>query len=460
MAQSNNLNRRNLLHGLAAGAIGTGVALTGTGALAQKQKEPPAGGGGRGANDKLTGPPVKIAVIGLGPRGREILTSLAKVGPVAQVAAICDKFHTPVFVKRANAIIPSAQFEADYRKLLADKSIQAVFIATPTHQHKDIALEAIQAGKHVYCEAPLAHTIADAKAIALAAKGAKTVFHPGLQQRCNLQTLHVGRFLHTNALGKITHGRAQWHHRTSWRLQNPDPARMEEINWRLNKSLSPGLAGEVGIHQIDAASFFLKSRPVAVSGFGSNLAWADGRQVPDTIQCVVEYPNKVVFSYDATLANSFDGAYEQFLGTSAAVVIRDQRAWMFKEADGGQLGWEVFARKDEMIIGDPAAGSGLKLGTGIALVADATKQLALGKQPGEVGTDVTKTALYQSVEGFLKSCQKGKRVSVKEPSPTDSNPPVIPGPEEGYEATVVALKTNEAVLSGSRIVFDPAWFNL
>jgi hypothetical protein len=190
------------------------------------------------------------------------------------------------------------------------------------------------------------------------------------------------------------------------------------------------------------------------------MLYNDGRDVPDTIQCVVEYPKNVRLIYDATLTNSFDGAYELFMGGDAAIILRDQRAWMFKEADASQLGWEVFARKDEMAIGDVAAGSGLKLGTGIALVADATKQLALGKQPGEVGTDVTRTSLYQAIEGFLKSCQKGQRVPAKDPTTDDPNPPLVPGPVEGYEATVVALKANEAVLSGSKIAFQADWFML
>lgn len=461
MAQNNNLNRRNFLHGIAAGALGSGLALNElTAASAQEKKEPAAAAAGRTADDKLAGPPVKLAVIGLGPRGREILGALAKMGPVPQVAAICDKFSAPVFVKKARAIVPSAQFVDDYKKVLADNTIQAVIIATPTHLHKQIALDAIQAGKHVYCEVPLAHTVEDAKAIAQAAKDEKKVFQSGLQARGNLQALHVGHFLQSSALGQVAQARAQWHNRTSWRVQYPDQTRMDELNWRLNKSVSTGLAGEVGIHQIDTTSWYLKARPTAVSGWGGVVAWKDGRQVPDTIQCVLEYPGGVCLGYDATLGNSFDGAYELFLGTEAAVILRDQRAWMFKEADAGQLGWEVFARKDEMVVGDPAAGSGLKLGTGIALVADATKQLALGKQPGQVGTDVTRTSLYQAVEGFLKSCQKGKRMSVKDATATDPNPPVVAGPAEGYEATVVAIKTNEAVLSGSKITFQPDWFSL
>ena len=133
---------------------------------------------------------------------------------------------------------------------------------------------------------------------------------------------------------------------------------------------------------------------------------------------------------------------------------------MLKEPGSGQLGWEVFARKDQFVVGDPKAGSGVVLGTGIALVADATKQLALGKQPGEVGADVTKTALYHALTGFLKSCQAGARVFAREPTPQWQKPPLVPGPEEGYQATVIGIKANEAVLSGNKIAFQSEWFSL
>jgi predicted dehydrogenase len=455
MTQHNDASRRQFLRGLTAGALGAAFLLEEVGANAQGAAKP-----APTAADQLTGPAVNIGVIGLGPRGREILTALSKVGPVAQVTAICDKFSSPIFNKRAAEVAPKAKIVNDYKQLLGDNSVQAVFIATPTHQHMQIALDAIAAGKHVYCEAPLAHTIEEARAIAKAAKAAKTVFQPGLQGRCNLQALHVEHFVRSLALGKMIEARAQYHNKTSWKFVYPTREREAELNWRLSKDNCAGLIGEVGIHQIDTTSWYLRERPVAVTGFSSNLLYQDGRTNPDTVQCVVEYPGNVRMVYDATLTNSFDGGYELFVGSDAAVMLRDQRAWMFKEADAGQLGWEVFARKDDMIIGDVAAGSGMKLGTGIALVADATKQLALGKQPGSVGTDVTKTSLYQAIEGFLKSCQKGERVPAKEPSKTDAKPPLVPGAEEGFEATVVAIKANEAARTGSRVVLQPDWFTL
>ena len=233
---------------------------------------------------------------------------------------------------------------------------------------------------------------------------------------------------------------------------------MRALNWRLDRNLSSGIAGEIGVHQFDVASWFLKGLPLSVTGYGAAKAYKDGRAIADTVQCLFEFPESLRFSYEATLGNSFDDSYELFMGTTAAVMLRDQRAWMFKEVDSDMLGWEPFARKDDLNIGIPANGSGLRVGTGIALVADASKQVALGKQHFEA--DLSKTSVYQACDGFLQSIRAGKRVSVKEASVDEPNPPVIPDALLGYQATVVALKANEAIANNSRIVYQPDWFNL
>src|SRR5947209_9392429 len=132
--------------------------------------------------DKLHGPPVKSAVIGLGGRGREMVSTLALLAE-AEVVALCDTYAAGIrragkdLPKAVGTDLPKAAAVSDYRQILDNKEIKAVFIATPSHLHKDIAIAALQAGKHVYCEAPLAHTVEDARAIATAAKAAyKQVF--------------------------------------------------------------------------------------------------------------------------------------------------------------------------------------------------------------------------------------------------------------------------------------------
>ena len=92
-------------------------------------------------------PPVSCGVIGCGVWGREILQTLATL-PNAPVAAICETYQP--FLNRAKESAPKAQTYLDYRKLLDDKSVEAVIVATPSHLHKEIVLAALQAGKHVY----------------------------------------------------------------------------------------------------------------------------------------------------------------------------------------------------------------------------------------------------------------------------------------------------------------------
>jgi predicted dehydrogenase len=412
MSDNHPLHRREFLMGAALTGLTMGMIAEELHAEPQaaQEKEQPAG------------PPVNVAVIGLGLRGREALTALAKLG-AAPVVAICDTYTSEAHVKRAQAIAPTAKFEADYKAVLGNAAVQAVVVATPSHLHRQIVLDALQAGKHVYCEAPLGSSVEDARAIAAAGKGAKTIFQPGMQYRANKMHNHVRNFL--GDMGAPVAARSQWHKKSSWRAAAPTPDRERELSWRIFKATSAGLPGEIGIHQFDVISWYLKEMPVAVTGFGAPKP-KDGMEVPDTIQCVFDYPSGVRLAYDATLNNSFDGAYEVIQGPAFAMMIRDQRGWMFKETDSPLLGWEVYARKDKY--GDEQ---------GIALVADATKLMSQGKEPGKVGADVSKSALYQSLDAFLGSVRTGKK-----PAAT---------PEIAYQANVVAIRAHEACLAGGRI---------
>src|SRR5205085_2609900 len=118
----------------------------------------------------------------------------------------------PAALKRASNSAPKAKQVSDYRQILDDKTIQAVIVATPSHLHKEIALAAIQAGKHVYCEAPLASTIDDARAIAKAARAnPKIYFQSGLQTRSEPQRHFLLPFIRSNAMGTFLMARCQCH---------------------------------------------------------------------------------------------------------------------------------------------------------------------------------------------------------------------------------------------------------
>lgn len=412
-------NRREFLR--EASALTLGLMWGAQELVAQEREEAP------------TEPAVSCGVIGLGPQGRTLLTALSRL-PNAPVVALCDTYEP--FRKRGQEIAPNATPHADYRALLEQADVQAVFIATPSHRHGEIALAALEAGKHVYCEAPLSSDLEECRTLARAAQGAKSVFQVGQQFRASPIHNHVLKFVEAGVLDHIVQVRAQWHKRESWRRAAPTPEREQEVNWRLDPAVSAGLMGEIGLHQIDTVNWFLKQRPEAVSGSGSVLAWPDGREVADTVQCVFEYPNGLRVIYEATLANSFDGAYELLQGTHGTILLREQRGWLFKEADSPLLGWEVYARKEQ-----------LGHETGIVLIANATKIIELGKDPSEVEVvEEGKDEFYYSVESFLTAVRKGE-------------PPVCTA-QDGFQAAVVAIKANEAVRAGTRIVYEPGWFEV
>jgi predicted dehydrogenase len=315
-------------------------------------------------------------------------------------------------------------------------NVQAVVIATPTHQHKDLAIAAMKAGKHVYLEAPIAHTIDDARAIAQAAAAlpAKQIFQAGMQFRENPQHHHVLKFIRTGATGKPSMSRGQWNKKTSWRKASPNPDREKALNWRLYKETSLGLVGEIGIHSLDTAGWYLGSIPVSVTGFGGITQWQDDREVADTVQVIMEFANGVRHSWSATLANSFEGEHDIYFGASAAVLIRDNRAWMFKESDAELLGWEVYARKEDFLTD-----------SGIALVANATKILAQGKKPAEAASETDSPVRY-ALEKFVEHVNDGTKPDASA--------------EVGYRAVVMAAKAQEAVLKGGRVEIPKELLNV
>jgi predicted dehydrogenase len=436
---TSDFNRRDFLKG---GSLATLMTLLG-GVEITAQTEPKPD-----AKDDQDRPRVNCAVIGLGNWGREMVGTLSRL-PQAQVSVICDNYEASL--KRSAKGAPGAALEKDYRKVLDNKEVQAVLVATPSHLHRDITVAALQAGKHVYCEAPLATTIEDARAIAKAAKAApRQYFQSGLLYRSDPQRHFLLPFIRAGALGKTVMARAQWHKKQSWRGTSPNPAREQEMNWRLSNATSAGLIGEYGIHQIDSAAWFLGARPLSVTGFGSTLFWKDGREVPDTIQAVFEFPGGVNLVYDATLANSFDSEYEMYYGSDAAVMLRESKAWMFKEVDAPLLGWEVYANKDSFY-----------KETGIALSANATKLAKPGAKPGESDSP---TPLFSALDAFVTNANEiGAAVedfkasydindvaALKEYLAIIKKQPFA-GYQEGLDAAIVAIKANEAILKAGKV---------
>ncbi|MDE2835233.1 MAG: Gfo/Idh/MocA family oxidoreductase [Bacteroidota bacterium] len=377
---------------------------------------------------------VNCAIIGYGPQGRALASTLARV-PGARLAAICDTYD-PMLL-RARRDVPEASRHTDYREVLDNPEIKAVLIATPTHLHKDLAIDALEAGKNVYCEAPMASSIEDAQALARAARDAPNqIFQVGQIYRSNPQHRSVFQFMRSGAIGKPAMGRGQWHSKESWRRTSPNADRIRALNWRLDPEVSLGLIGESCLLQMDVAFWVLGELPSAVHGFGQIMAWPDGREVPDTVQAVLQFPSGLHMLFDATLASSFDEAYEVYFGTDSTIIFRDRgKAWMFKEVDAPMLGWEVYARRDRFY-----------KETGIALLANATQLDAQNQDPTEDDPNV-ETPLWYAMQEFMDNHAFG---------------PYPPAADwaRGLEATAIAVAANRAITQRTHINIDPAWYSL
>ena len=224
----------------------------------------------------------------------------------------------------------------------------------------------------------------------------KQVFQAGLQGRANSLYRHVSQFVKSGVLGDVALVNAQWNKKESWRRAGAD-ARTRARAQLAPAGGSPGLMGEVGIHQLDLVRSTSAPIRAAITGAGSLVAWKDGRAVPDTVLCFMDLA-AARLTYRATLASSFGGAYTVFQGSNSSLLMKENQSWLVKEADSALLGWEVYARKET--VHDE---------TGIAMVADATKLLQAGKEPGkDAPARPEKPALLLAFENFVGSIREGR----------------------------------------------------
>lgn len=365
--------------------------------------------------------PVRVGLVGAGRQGRDVLGELAKFEDVT-VTAICDDDDRRL--RGATRRAPDAAAFASHAEMLSKAELDAVFVATPTHVHRQIAIDALAAEKHVYCEAPLASTLEDARAIARAASASQKVFQTGMQGRANPVYALARSFAATGAIRDVIAMRAQFHRKTSWRTPSPDPERELLLNWRLDPAVSLGLIGEIGTHQFDVLHWFVGQYPEAVRATGRVAAWKDGREEHDTVHCALRFPGGARLDWDATLGNSYEGQYELLLGTMGAIKLAWSHAWMFKEADAPTQGWEVYANRQQFHNDE-----------GITLIAGATKLAEQGKLKEGVG--LPHPSLYYALEAFLGSVTEGE--------------PVVCSAAEGLRALAVAVRAREALASGEEV---------
>ena len=317
--------------------------------------------GEAGGLPQAGGTPIRFGVIGTGAQGR---THIEASQPDHLRVVACSDIR-PSNIAAANAVLAAkygpqeaatVKQHADYRTLLADSTIQAVIIALPLHLHAPVTLQALAAGKHVLCEAPMAKTATDCKKMVQAARKANKFLAVGCQRRYNPLYTAGRDIIAAGMLGDIKHVRAVWHRNPTgsgaearndlgWNqpVSEADAkvdaakhgyASVEElVRWRLYNRTSGGLVVELGSHQLGACAMLLgDQRPVAVAGMGTNSFFEDGREIEDHVFLTVEYPAGLIFSYSAITTNAYDAHSEQVMGTKGTLLLEaESNAYLFRE---------------------------------------------------------------------------------------------------------------------------------
>jgi predicted dehydrogenase len=239
---------------------------------------------------------VKFGMIGTGSRGAYLLSHLAKLDS-GRCTAVCDVSQEAVD-GAANIFQSTPKKYKDYRELLADKDVEAVFIAVPLYRHFVVTRDSLLAGKHVFCEKSLVFKPDEVHALrALASAHPKQTLQVGLQRRYSVYFQSVKSMIDRGVLGNVTHIHAQWHRNPGWTMKPGGKGNPK--NWRLFREFSGGLTAELASHQVDVADWFFGSSPEFVLGMGSLDTWRDGREVYDNIQLIYNYPNGRKLLYSA-----------------------------------------------------------------------------------------------------------------------------------------------------------------
>ncbi len=315
---------------------------------------------------------IVIGLIGPGGMGTAHLRSLVRTDNIV-VGTVCDVDETRLgaaakLVQDTTGRAPRA--EKDLRRVLADRDVDAVFIATPDHWHAPAAILALEAGKHVYVEKPCCHNVREGRLLIEAAKRTGKLLQVGTQSRSTATVQEAMHRLHSGEIGEILVAKA-WNsqRRGSIGKRQPEepPAQLDFDAWigpvpkvPYRPNLLPGMwrwwrdfgcgdIGNDGVHDIDVALWGLgvTTHPSRVACLGGKYFFDDDQQFPDTQYAVFEYPvagkpgamKQLIFEQRDWSPYVQEG-YENgaaFYGTKGLLVM------------GHTVGWKLYGERNRLI---------------------------------------------------------------------------------------------------------------
>jgi len=294
-----------------------------------------------GANDT-----VRIGVIGAGGRMRQLLDSADKAGPY-QIVAVSDVYgpRRDAIKERSTGL---ATTHLDYHEVL-EKDIDAVIIASPDHWHVRMAVDALAAGKDVYLEKPVTHTLEEGATLTKAVRSSKQILQCGMQQRSWTHFRDAVEIVQGGTLGRVTQVRTYWwqnygRHDTSkptdtealdwkmWLGGAPDQPFSEEKfkRWRWFWNFGGGGMTDLFTHWIDVVHWAMKADTPRAAQMIADKYIYETWDCPDTLQAAFRYPGFDVV-YEGMMSSSIDDGGLEFRGTEATLKVNRSGFSVYRE---------------------------------------------------------------------------------------------------------------------------------
>ena len=311
MSRKGGINRREFLQASALSGAAAGMAL-------RESAGAPIDAGPVAVNDRIT-----VGMIGVGARAHELMQAILTL-PDTEIVGVCDAYKGRL--ERAVARTKGrAKVYRDYREVLADKSIDTVVIATPDHWHATMAVDAMRAGKDVYIEKPLTYAVDEGNTIIGEVRKSGRILQVGSQ------VTMIRAFYNRNSESgawiypippDASEATVDWEMFLGPAPKHPrDHARF--FRWRCYRDYSGGIATDLFVHLCTSIHYMMNAKmPAHVVALGQLYRWKESRDVPDTINAILEYPEGFTANLSSTFNNQFSaGQGFQITGTKGTLSL-------------------------------------------------------------------------------------------------------------------------------------------
>ena len=315
---------------------------------------------------------VRVGVLGIGARAQQDAGSFALV-PGVEVVAAADVYKDRL-VRAKELFGEKLETTGEYRRVLDRKDVDAVLIGSPDHWHKKMIIDAMNAGKDVYCEKPMTYTIEEGFEIIDAEKRTGRILQIGSQWVNSPLTEMAKKWIEEGRCGQITLVKA-WENRNSpagawfypvapdgnedtidWKQwlgsapSRPFDAR-RYFRWRCYWDYSGGLQTDLVVHHLNTLHYLMKeTAPRSAITYGGSYRWKKiypETEVPDVVQTLFEYPG-FTYNVSLTLNSSNQGFGAFFMGTKGTIQIDEVKMSFYADDPFDDFGWVVAAWPDKM----------------------------------------------------------------------------------------------------------------